>query len=511
MSPLLPGREVVNVDAGTSQAILSNTGVGFIVAEAQRGPITPTLITSPSQLVAVYGPRQTFSYLHDAVEAAFNNGVSAVWVSRVIGPAATAATLALSDGTGTTFTVRAASRPVAGQPQQQSYGAWANGPTGLAVIVLTNTDDATIPAGSFKLRITENGVIVEDSPVLADKNEALLWSQNSAQTVELISGVQSGDPSRIVSPGSNLAGGADDRGSIVELQWTTALDRFTSDLGAGQVAAPGRTTGAWHLAVLEHARTHGPNRHALLDNSDTPTVATIIAEAAAAAAAPNSGARHGSMYWPWAKIGGLLGVAGTRTVPWSAVQMGLFAKVDAGSSPFRPAAGERRGLTKNVVGLSQDTSALTDAQATSLNDAGVNIARIFYGIDGPVEYGNRTLRNAVTDPLWAQAHSSRIGMFIAAQGDAVIRRFVHEIVDGQFTTQRQLESELTAFLADLWEKRALYGATPQEAFSATADSTVNPPVQLATGLLKAVIEYRPTPSADRVRLELSRTAITEAI
>lgn len=509
MSPLLPGREVVHVDSGVARTSPSDTGVGFIVAEAQRGPTGPVLIKSPAQLVSVYGPRQTYSYLHDAVEAAFNNGLSAVWVSRIIGPAAAAATVALSDGTGTTVTLRASSRPVLNSPQSPSYGAWGNGPTGLAVIVLTNTDDATIPAGSFKIRITENGVTVEDSPILLDKNELLLWSQNVAQTVEVISGVQSGDPSRIASPGTNFATGADDRGSIVEAQWTAALDRFTSDLGPGQVAGPGRTTAPWRLAILDHARLRG--RHALVDYSDTPTVATLVSEAAAMAVAPNSAARFGSGYWPWAKIGALLGVAGTRTVPWSAVQMGLFARVDATGNPGRAAAGERRGATKNVVGLSQDVSALTDVQATQLNDAGVNIARTFYGLDGPVEYGNRTLVNAVTDPLWAQASSSRIGMFIAAKGDVVIRRFVHEIVDGQLTTQRRLESELAAILADLYEDGALYGTVPAEAFSVDAGPSVNPPSQIATGLLKAVIEYRPTPSADRVRLELTRTAITETI
>jgi hypothetical protein len=59
---------------------------------------------------------------------------------------------------------------------------------------------------------------------------------------------------------------------------------------------------------------------------------------------------------------------------------------------------------------------------------------------------------------------------------------------------------------------ALYGVTPQEAYSVDATSDqVNPAAQLQAGLLKAAISFRTSPSPARVRLELTRVSITNAL
>lgn len=495
---LLPGREVVFTDAGTPRSTSIQSGQAFIVQEADRGPTVPTLIRSLAALVATFGARVAYSFLYDVAETYFNEGGSHLWVSRVVGPGSAKASAVLSDGAATTLTARA-----------KGVGTYGNN---FRVIVLTNVDRAAIPVGSFVLQFTEtvNAItsVIEESPTFLDKTEALLWSQNVAQAVELVDGAGVLDPVRVASPGTAFTGGLDDRASITDTHWQTALDRFTADLGLGQVAMPGRTTTPAHLALLEHGRTR--NRHAVLDLADTPTVATLTGAAAAAAAAPNVGGRFGSAYWPWAKVPAISG-AGTRTVPWSAVQMALFARVDADGNPAQAGAGEKYGATRWATGLSQDTTSLTTTDATSLNDAGVNVGRTFYGARGPIEYGNRTLRTESNDPLWWQASGSRLAMHVAARGETVIRRYVHTTVDGKGVRLGQLRGELSADLADLYDAGAVYGATSTEAFAVDTGEQVNPPAQLATGLLKAIIEYRTSPSADRVRLELVRVPITEAV
>lgn len=174
------------------------------------------------------------------------------------------------------------------------------------------------------------------------------------------------------------------------------------------------------------------------------------------------------------------------------------------------AAGEEHGTFRFVQGLSQDTSLLTDAEKTSLSTAGVNVSYKFFGIDNPIQYGNRTPRSRSTDAVWAEASGSRVAMAIAAQGDAILRRYVHvRIPPGKAA---QCQGELGAMLEDFRENGALYGNTPAEAFSVDCTSTqVNPPEQLEAGLFKAVITFRTTPSPDRVRLELSRVSITTTL
>lgn len=489
---MLPGYQVIFREGGIPRSGGGAADQGFGVAEAERGPTEPTLVTSYTQLLGLYGARQSYSFLHDCAETALTIGTRNLWVARVTGPAAARASVNLSDGTGTTLRVEA-----------KWLGAYGNG---LSVQVMTTTDDASIPAGSFKVRVSEAGAVVEDSPVFADKTEALAWTAASALTVRLVDQAGTGDPSRVAA--TPLVGGADDRAGITETQWIAALNSFTGDLGPGQVAGWGRTTPAWHLAVLDHCRLR--NRHGVLDATDTATVATVTGQAVAGQAAPSMGGRFGSLYWPWAKIPGVNGI-GQRTVPWSAVQMGLFSLADREAGPGQAAAGEEYGFHQFVDGITQDTKSLTDAQLEALNDAGVNVVRTFYGLPAPVNYGNRTLRSAASDPLWADASGSRVMMQIAAEGGSILRRWVHKRVDGKGVSLGQLRSNLGAMLAGYFTAGALYGETFDEAAAVDTGDQVNTPESLQGGYVRAMIEARVSPNPARAVLELVRVPITGAV
>lgn len=489
---MLPGWEVIFRDGGNPSQQVGGTDQGFVVAEAERGPTEPTLIESWSQLLRVYGGRLSTSWLYDGAEAALTIGTRRLWVSRVVGPAAAAAGLNLSDGTATTFRVEA-----------KWVGAYGNNFT---VQVLTTTDDAAIPSGSFKLRIRESGSVVEDSLVFVTKADALAWSDGLAQTVRLVDGAGTGDPARIAA--TALTGGADDRAGILEAHWTAALDRFTADLGPGQVAGFGRTTLAWRTAAIDHARTR--NRHALLDMADTASTATVITDALAAnASASSQGGRFASAYWPWAKIPGVNRV-GTRTIPYTAVQMGLCALVERLAGPGQAAAGEDYGGHDFVVGLSQDTKSISDTTRQALDDAGVNVALTFFGLAHPVTYGNRTLVNPSIDPLWRDASGSRTMMLIAHLGGQIMRKWALKRVDGAGVSLGTLQTRLGGMLSDLYDAGALFGATFNEAASVDAFS-MNTPAQLMSGLVGAGIEAAISPNPERAQLVLTRAPITEGV
>jgi hypothetical protein len=94
---MLPGYEVKFRDGGLPRGVVGSTDQGFGVAEAERGPTEATLITSWTQLLAVFGGRLSTSFLYDAAETAFAIGLRRLWVARVTGPAAARAGLNLSD------------------------------------------------------------------------------------------------------------------------------------------------------------------------------------------------------------------------------------------------------------------------------------------------------------------------------------------------------------------------------------------------------------------------------
>lgn len=500
----MPGHSIVWLDTpGASAQTGDDTRQGFMVAEAERGPLFPVRCTSLSAVVSKFGGRQTYSYLYDAAEAAFNEGCPAIWVSRIASSTAVTATKTLSDGSATTLTVK-------------PLGPGAYGSTQY-IEVQTNAEDATIPSGSFRLRYYDGGstsaYLVETSPIFVDKAEALAWApsngQGSSQYMALTDGVGTGDPVALTPTALTTVTGLDNRGGIADSDWQTALDRFTMDLGPGQVALPGQTTSARVLMAIAHAHTR--NRHAVWDYADTPTSGTLISAATTANAAPSSGARQSAGYWPWARVPALPGLGGTRTVPMSGAMMGMLARAEReGGDAGIAAAGEEHGVFRFVTDLSQDVSSMSEATLTSLDDAGVNVARKFYGLDHPVMYGNRTPRLRGIDPVWAEASGSRLAMAIAARGDEIMRAYVHG--RSNQATRAQCQTKLATMLEGFRVKGALEGQTSAEAFTVDATSdAINPAADLQAGTFKASIAYRTSANPGTVVLQLARVSITSTL
>src|SRR5262252_4509885 len=75
-----------------------DTGTWFALGLTDRGPANnPALIQSLDQFNTVFGARQSYSVLYDAVETFFREGGARAYISRVVGPAATSGTKALND------------------------------------------------------------------------------------------------------------------------------------------------------------------------------------------------------------------------------------------------------------------------------------------------------------------------------------------------------------------------------------------------------------------------------
>ena len=279
---------------------------------------------------------------------------------------------------------------------------------------------------------------------------------------------------------------------------TGGLDLLTKDLGPGQVFVPGALGVAAHDDLLAHVGAN--NRIALLDADSDATAAELEALAAGMSTDPN--ARYAALFAPAATVPGVTSGT-TRTVPYSAIQAGIISRNDASYSPNVPAAGVM-GMSRFALDL---TARFTDAERETLNEAGVDIARVMYG---QVEtYGYRTLAPDSTG--WLSLANARLNMEIVAKAEAVGERYVFSQIDGRRVKISQFGAELTGMLVPYYEAGSLYGASPAEAFFVDVGSAVNTDESIAAGELHAVIGLRMSPFAEWVLIEIVKVAADQAL
>jgi len=478
-----PGTKVITQTTPPPRSSPTDTGVFFVVGLTEKGPLSAELIRSLSEYTSKFGARVSYGMLYDAIELYFREGGNEAYLSRVVGPAASIGFKDIYDAAGSTGT-------------DVSLTATALGP-GAYSSTITVDIIAPLVAG-FRVQITVSAVIVETSPDLATQADAIAWAANSSW-IRFTLGVSPENPR--VQTGV-LSAGSDDRASIVDSNWLAALDRFTADLGPGQVAAPGRVTDVGYVQLNAHAMNN--NRVSLLDATDTSTTATILADAVAA----RSNGDFGSMWWPWVRIPGL--TSGTyRIVPPSALIAGLIARSDAQNSANVPAAGQN-GESLYCVGLSVEGPNTPSAQVRDqLNTAGIDVIRTIFG--GIRAYGWRSLVDSVANPAWKNFGNSRLRMAITAEAGDILESFLFREIDGRNYTINELKGALVGLLTDYYQQGSLFGETPDQAFYVDVGAQVNTPATLANNELHAVISVRMSPFAEYIELIIVKRAINEAV
>lgn len=468
----------------------SDTGQAFFAGVTQRGRTDqPMSLTSLQDFLTYCGQRLTSSVLYDSVETFFSEGGKTLQVSRVFGSGAVAATLNLLDNSaGVSLVVKA------GQNGVQDPGAWANGAAGglsIAVVSLTS---------GYQLQVLLNGVQVEASWPLTTQQDAVNWSQQS-KYVTITLGASTNPPAAAAA--ANLAGGTDGA-ATADSDWQAALDRIPSTAGPGQVCAPGRTTSAGQLQLLDHAQKY--NRFALLDGQDTSSDSTLATQASSLYAAPNNGRRYGQLLAPWDVIPGL--TAGTtRTVPPCARLAAQYARVDALGNPNQAASG-KNGKARFVQDLSQPK--WTDAQRLNLNNAGVTVSRRRFA-GAVMTYGLRTLADQQQDAQWSQAPNVRCVMAYVAKAKIIGDSHEFDQIDAQGRELSAFQGDLTGPAIDLFNVGALYGEVPSDAFLVDTGPGLNPVSNLAQGIMTAAVKLRTSPNAEQVQIQIIKTPVTQAV
>lgn len=477
----LPGHSTSIGTRPAAQSAAPSTSNGFIVGFTERGPSNQAVpVLSLAHAVETFGGRVSYGSVYDALDVAFREGASVIYVGRIVGPAPVLATHTFAASSGNAFRVDAI-----------SYGDWANA---IDVAVAAS-------GGNFVVTVRFAGTTVEVSPSLATVDEAVAWASTSSY-IRIVA-LSANDPVTVAAQA--LAGGTDDHANANDATRLAALNLFSKELGPGQVAAPGITSNQAYLDLLAHAAAK--NRRALLDSVDTATIATLTAAATGLRTAPATAARFGQFLTPWAVAPGLT-PGTTRTVPYSAVQMGLIARSEGeGANPNEAAAG-KRGRARYVTGLSQ--APFTDTDRETLNDAGVTVARLIRST--VTTYGNRSLTNPLTDGDWKSFSASRLMMAIAAGADVVMEGYDFEQIDGKGNVFKKLQGDLSGLVCmPLFNAQALFGDTPDEAFTVNTGPDVNTPTTIAAEEIHAQIAARVSPTGEVLTTEVVKVPVTEAI
>lgn len=461
-----PGVNVAIVDQAPPRSQPTDVDVWFLPGVTNQGDLNPHLIRSLTDYETVYGPRQSWTPIYDYLDAYFREGGAKAYVVRVVGPAAVVAHVTMGD-----LDVRG-----------KGPGTYYNG---LSAEIVTTT-------GTFVLKIWQGTTLLEQTPSLASKTEAVNWSKTS----KYVNVVDTDLPDTTVPPTTAkaaLTGGLDDRAAITNTSYTAALDKFSTGLGPGQVSVPGNIDAAVASALLKHAYDH--NRVALLDAPDSATASVLISAAGTLQSDVN--ARYGGMFGPTAIIPGLVANS-TRVVPYSAIQAGITARMQ---NPNEPAAGEN-GQARYAVAVTYDYS---DSERQNLNSAGVNIARNMFG--GVRTYGYRTLADEDLLPQWLQFNALRTVMSVKAQADVIGETFVFKQIDGRGIEIGKFNGALTGMLIPFYDEGALYGETPAEAFYVDTGPSINTPETIADGELKAVVFLRTSPFAEMVQIDIVKVRL----
>ena|SRR5215469_974556 len=472
-----PGVAVVLQDIPSPVSFPINTGTWFVAGTSDRGPSTQAmLINGLDQFIQVYGVRQSYSVLYDALETFFREGGSRVYVARVVGPAASVGTLALKDNAAATSL----------NANAFGAGAWsANYKVGVV---------NGVGAGTYQIQVTDiNNNVLEQSSDLGDQGSAVAWSQYS-NYIRITLGASALLPIAVAP--APLSAGNDDRNNITDTQYANALALFDPSLGPGQVSIPGRTSSTAYNQVKAHVEANG--RVGLLDLPDSSTVATLQAAAAGVVS------RFCAAFTPWTVIPGL--TAGTtRTAPPCAFIAGLCSRNDPTLGTNQPAAGNY-GNSQYVTDLSQPD--WNDTNRTTLNSSSCNVIRRMFG--GIRNYGWRSLTNAVSDASWIDFGNARFYCDLVAELDQIGENYIFSEIDGPTgVTISSFHNSLAANLMGHYAAGELFGATSDQAFTVDTGPSVNTPQSLANNELHAKCTICMSPFAEYVVINISKIQVTQ--
>lgn len=211
---------------------------------------------------------------------------------------------------------------------------------------------------------------------------------------------------------------------------------------------------------------------------------------------------YAAIYYPWIKVIDPLQAAGLRTVPPSGHVLGQYALVDGETGPHRAPANKP---LQWIQDLSLHT---TYGQQELLNPLAINVLRS----EGPRGIRVMGARAMSSDPDWIYINVRRLMIMIRRALYIISQWVVFE--PNNAVTRNKFQVAMSSYLAALWVRGALAGATQQQAFFVKCDEENNPGQQRNNGQLVADIGVAPSIPFEfvivRVGMQENELKISEA-
>jgi phage tail sheath protein FI len=437
--------------------------IAAFVGSNDRGPTTPTLVTSWSQYTNLFG---TWNVINDndlpiAVYMFFSNGGSRAYVQRVVGAGAVSAVRTLNDRAGTPLaTLRLTAK---------NQGTWGN------ELNVTITNSTT--TGYFNVTLyyggTTDAFIVErytDLSMINTDARYAVSAINGASTYVTALDLDSATVGTSANPAlvSNQALATGASGSAV----TTISDFSAFDVIKQSLVlhVPGNTDATTVNAAISYAESRD-DVFVIVDGLAATAAAQITLTDSYTASS------YAAVYYPPLVIAdptvGVGGATGqTRTVGAGGAVAGLYSTTDASRGVFKAPA----GLQARLAGATS-VAPLTNAELDSLNSnaAAVNAIKFVSG-SGIVVMGARTLKGGYIDKY---VPVRRTLIYLRKALTDLTEFAIFEPNDPALW--RRIDSTVSSFLTNFWSQGGLRGSVPAQAFFVKVDSTNNPQASIDNG------------------------------
>ncbi len=518
-----PGLYVEELDSGPRPiAGVSTSNAGF-VGETERGPTTPTVVTSWESYQQWFGGYiDGQSNLHNvflpyAVRGFFDNGGRRLFVARVVGPAAATASVVLQD-----FAARAT-----------GPGAWGNNLL-VSVTAASDAKPGTATADWFRIRIAyyldavpENFVDPTDpaqrgnpdrlEPAAFEDYDNLSGSSTDANYATTVVNASScllrattcvGRPAEVAFPAARLSGGVSDPAGLsdylAEHTSNTELRRGLAGLSAirdiSLIAAPDEVAVPGLREKVIEACELLKDRFAV---SSVDGGSTDIANVR-----PSTDTNWGAVYYPWIRVPASHTNEGHRLIPSVGHVAGIYARVDLERGVHKPPANEVvQGTVAGGSSLDPQPLEVTVGknEQDTLNARAVNVIRDFRAQGRGIRL--LSARTMSSDPEWKYINVRRLFIFLEQSLDRGTEWVVFEPNDA--VTWGALRTSITAFLRTVWRNGALTGATEDEAFFVKCDRTTMTQDDIDNGRLICLIGVAPLRPAEFVIFRIFQKTIED--
>jgi uncharacterized protein len=508
---LHPGVYIEEIERGPKPIEGVPTSTAAFLGEAERGPITPRLVTSYKDYMRLFGDVfDSQKFLPYATNGFFENGGKRSYICRIVGGKAVAAEAVVD----TSFSVRAIGPGAWGKNVvakiEASKTKKADG-TPVGFRLLLSYWSGTVPADPFpddgsqpKPRPTysevfEDLVANESSPdfygkrlpfIDLDKGQTNQGPESSALGILVRKGVVAAGtlPTNGKYPLANGDDGTDAIGSNdfvgkptdtrTDAQGLTALE-LDPYRDVALVYAPGMSDQATVLPIVNHCE----NLRFRFAVIDAPKGTSSLTDLDPRSKITDS--EYAAFYFPWIMTSDPR-TGARKLIPPGGNVLGVYARTDSERGVFKAPANE---VLRGVLDLEFN---INDNTQDSFNPQGVNAIRSFPG-RGIRVWGARTI---TSDALWKYVSVRRLFIFLERSIYEGTQWVVFEPNDDRLWAR--VIDTIRLFLRTQWRLGALFGRTEQEAFFITCDRTTMTQDDILNGRLICEIGIAPVRPAEFV-------------